>query len=163
MAAPFMALTIPLEKILMKRDTCLPFLGVSALIAATLAASPAVALGPRIPDPIPPLIERGDVTIGFHTVASGFVAPVTATFAPDEFETRFSRTLRAADVHLSLLDVAEVSRLATAVIDANPTPELGAQARLLQGASASSDAVISSRDVAGQEPQLSMRFCSAGP
>ena len=89
MAAPFMALTIPLEKILMKRDTCLPFLGVSALIAATLAASPAVALGPRIPDPIPPLIERGDVTIGFHTVASGFVAPVTATFAPDDDDNLF--------------------------------------------------------------------------
>ena len=50
----------------------------------------------------------------------------------DEFETRLSRTLRAADVHLALVDVAEVSRLAAAVMDANPTPDLGAQARLLQ-------------------------------
>ena len=57
---------------------------------------------------------------------------LAATRTPsDEFETRFSRTLRAADVHLSLLDIAEVSRLATAVIDANPPFELGAQARLL--------------------------------
>ena len=49
----------------------------------------------------------------------------------DEFETRLSRTLRAADVHFLLVDIAEVSRLVTAVIDANPTPDLGAQARLL--------------------------------
>src|SRR5260370_35385172 len=67
----------------MKRDTCLPFLGLSALIAATFATSPAVALGPRIPDPIPPLIQRGDVTIGLHTVASGFGTPEKATFAPN--------------------------------------------------------------------------------
>jgi glucose/arabinose dehydrogenase len=73
----------------MRRDTCLPFLGLSALIAATFATSPAVALGPRIPDPIPPLIERGDVTIGLHTVASGFGAPVTATFAPNDKDHLF--------------------------------------------------------------------------
>src|SRR5258708_33494747 len=73
----------------MKRDRCLPFLSLSALIAATFATSPAVALGPRIPDPIPPLIQRGDVTIGLHTVASGFGTPVTATFAPNDKDHLF--------------------------------------------------------------------------
>lgn len=73
----------------MKREASLPFLGLCALIAATFATSPALALGPRIPDPIPPLIERGDVTIGLHTVASGFGTPVTATSAPDDDDHLF--------------------------------------------------------------------------
>lgn len=73
----------------MKRNALLPSLGLSVLIAATFATSPAVALGPRIPDPIPPLIQRGDITIGLHTVASGFVTPVTATSAPDDDDHLF--------------------------------------------------------------------------
>ncbi len=73
----------------MKREASLSFLGICTLIAATLAASPAFALGPRIPDPIPPLIQQGDVTIGLHTVAGGFGTPVTATFAPDDDDHLF--------------------------------------------------------------------------
>lgn len=54
---------------------------VVALLAATVTSA-AHAAGTRVPDPIPDLIQHGDVTVGLDTVASGFVAPVTATFAP---------------------------------------------------------------------------------
>ncbi len=68
----------------MKRVTCWSMAGICSLAAAGLAASSALAVGTRVPDPIPALIERGDVTVGLDNVAGGFVAPVTATFAPKD-------------------------------------------------------------------------------
>ena len=49
-----------------------------------VTSSPGGALGTRVPDPIPALIPQGDITVGLDTVASGFVAPVGATFAPGD-------------------------------------------------------------------------------
>lgn len=57
----------------------------STLAFCLLSASfSAYALGPRVPDPIPTVITTGIVPIGLKTVAKGFVAPVTATFAPND-------------------------------------------------------------------------------
>jgi glucose/arabinose dehydrogenase len=44
----------------------------------------AFGLGPRVPDPIPTVITKGNVLIGLKTVAKGYVMPVTATFAPKD-------------------------------------------------------------------------------
>ena len=57
---------------------------IAVLLASTFLVSPAGALGPRIPDPIPTLIEKGDVTIALETVASGFNGPVHALSAPGD-------------------------------------------------------------------------------
>lgn len=48
------------------------------------AALPAYALGPKVPDPIPAVIAKGDVTVGLTSIAKGFVAPVTATYTPND-------------------------------------------------------------------------------
>ncbi len=56
-----------------------------ALTAVTVGLiSPAGALGPRVPDPVPELIPTGDVIIGLETVASGLDGPVTAVTAPGQ-------------------------------------------------------------------------------
>ena len=62
---------------------------VAALAAAIISPSAAVALGPRIPDPIPGLIAQGDVTVGLETVADGFVNPVGAVTAPGRQHSLF--------------------------------------------------------------------------
>ncbi len=63
--------------------------GVAALAAALLSPSSAIALGPRIPDPIPELIAQGDVTVGLQSVADGFVNPVSAMSAPGQQHSLF--------------------------------------------------------------------------
>ena len=63
----------------------------SALIAATAIAfaGQTMALGPRVPDPIPTLIPQGNVVIDFQTVADGLVTPVAAAVAPDDNKQLF--------------------------------------------------------------------------
>ena len=48
-----------------------------------------MALGPRVPDPIPTLIPQGNVVIDFQTVADGLVTPVAAAVAPDDNKQLF--------------------------------------------------------------------------
>lgn len=55
----------------------------AALLTAGLAG-PALALGPRVPDPIPDPIPMGNVTVHLETVASGLVTPVTGAVAPGD-------------------------------------------------------------------------------
>lgn len=66
-----------------------PLVGITALAASVLSLTPAGALGPRVPDPIPALIQKGDVTVGLSTVADGFVDPVGAVTAPGQDDTLF--------------------------------------------------------------------------
>ena len=57
----------------------------STLAVCLFSASFSVfGLGPRVPDPIPTVITKGNVTIGLKTVAKGYVAPVTATYASND-------------------------------------------------------------------------------
>ena len=57
----------------------------STLAVCLFSASfSAFGLGPRVPDPIPTVITKGNVTIGLKTVAKGYVTPVKATFAPND-------------------------------------------------------------------------------
>ena len=51
----------------------------------------------------------------------------------DGFETGLTRLLRAAHVRLTLSDTAEVQRLAGAVVRAEPSSDLVAQAQLIEG------------------------------
>jgi len=57
--------------------------GIAALMATALAG-PTLALGPRVPDPIPATITPGKVTIHLETVASGLTSPVTGAVAPGD-------------------------------------------------------------------------------
>jgi Glucose / Sorbosone dehydrogenase len=72
----------------MKRR-CYPLGGLIAAAAVVLSTTPAGALGPRIPDPIPAVIQQGDVTVGLETAASGLVNPVGAITAPGIKDTLF--------------------------------------------------------------------------
>lgn len=63
--------------------------GVVATAAALALPTPAAALGPRIPDPIPTLIPQGDVTVGLRTIAGGFVDPVGTAVAPGRNHSMF--------------------------------------------------------------------------
>jgi len=59
----------------------------SAVITAlllTVMTGPALALGPRVPDPIPDPIQPGTITIGLETVATGLANPVTGAVAPGD-------------------------------------------------------------------------------
>ncbi len=67
----------------------LSFAGAVAAATALLGLTPAGALGPRVPDPIPALIPTGDVTVALDTVASGFVNPVGGVTAPGQDDTLF--------------------------------------------------------------------------
>ena len=67
----------------------LSFAGAVAAATALLGITPAGALGPRVPDPIPALIPTGDVTVALNTVASGFVNPVGGVTAPGQDDTLF--------------------------------------------------------------------------
>ena len=62
---------------------------VATTTALAAGAAAVGALGPRLPNPIPALIPQGDVTIGLEQVASGFVSPVGATYAPGDKETLY--------------------------------------------------------------------------
>lgn len=57
--------------------------GMAALLATALAG-PTLALGPRLPDPIPEPIPQGNLTINLETIASGLHNPVTGAVAPGD-------------------------------------------------------------------------------
>lgn len=59
-------------------------IGIGAVMALSVGAATAGALGARVPDPIPALIQHGNITIGLQPVASGLVGPVTGTYAEDD-------------------------------------------------------------------------------
>ncbi len=67
----------------------LSFAGVVAAATALAGITPAGALGPRVPDPIPTLIPTGDVTVALDTVADGLVNPVGGVTAPGHDDTLF--------------------------------------------------------------------------
>lgn len=67
----------------------LSFAGAVAAATALLGITPAGALGPRVPDPIPTLIPTGDVTVALNTVASGLVNPVGGVTASGQDDTLF--------------------------------------------------------------------------
>jgi glucose/arabinose dehydrogenase len=56
----------------------------AAALLTTSLASPALAFGARVPDPIPALIAPGTVTVHLQTLASGLVSPVTGAVAPGD-------------------------------------------------------------------------------
>lgn len=57
---------------------------ITATLALLIGLAPFSAWAVRIPDPIPAVIGKGDITIGLKTVAKGLNNPVTATFAPND-------------------------------------------------------------------------------
>ncbi len=67
----------------------LSFAGVVAAATALAGLTPAGALGPRVPDPIPALIPQGDITVALDTVADGLVNPVGGVTAPGQDDTLF--------------------------------------------------------------------------
>lgn len=76
---------------------------IAAAGGALLTATTAFALGPRVPDPIPGVIPKGDVTIGLKPVATGLNNPVTATHNGIDNKTLFvveqNGKIWAVDVH----------------------------------------------------------------
>ena len=63
--------------------------GIGAVMALFSGAALAGALGPRVPDPIPAVIQHGNITIGLQPVASGLVGPVSATHDGDDADTLY--------------------------------------------------------------------------
>ena len=61
----------------------------AAALLTTSLASPALAFGARVPDPIPPLVAPGTVTGPLQTLASGLVSPVTGCVAPGDHKHLF--------------------------------------------------------------------------
>ena len=61
-----------------------PLVALAVVGAVAFVASSVGALGARVPDPIPDLIQKGDVTVGLDVVAEGLNNPVTATSAPGD-------------------------------------------------------------------------------
>ena len=57
---------------------------VIAALLLMVMAGPALALGPRVPDPIPTPIPQGRVTVDLETVATGLRNPVTGAVAPGD-------------------------------------------------------------------------------
>jgi glucose/arabinose dehydrogenase len=57
---------------------------VAAALLATALAGPALALGPRVPDPIPDPIPTGRLTVQLEMVAAGLANPVTGAVAPGD-------------------------------------------------------------------------------
>ncbi len=66
------------------------------------AAMPAYALGPKVPDPIPTVIPKGDVSVRLTSIAKGFVAPITATYAPNDKNRLYVAELNGKIWSLSL-------------------------------------------------------------
>ena len=63
---------------------------VTGIVTVAVAVAGQVwALGPRVPDPIPEVIQQGNVSVGLETVADGFVDPVAAAVAPGDKETLY--------------------------------------------------------------------------
>jgi glucose/arabinose dehydrogenase len=54
-----------------------------------LTAGAALALGPRVVDPLPDPIVKGNVTVRLKPIASGFTTPVTATYTKAAEDTLF--------------------------------------------------------------------------
>ena len=69
----------------MKIRTKPAVLAIGAL-STLMIAGPSSALGSRVPDPIPALIAKGDVTVSLSTVASGLLNPVASAVAPGDDE-----------------------------------------------------------------------------
>lgn len=68
----------------MNRITSRSVTAVALVATVGLVASTVAALGPRVPDPIPDLIESGDVAVSLDVVADDLLNPVTATSAPGD-------------------------------------------------------------------------------
>ena len=66
------------------------------------AALPAYALGPKVPDPIPTVITKGDVSVRLTSIARGLVNPVTATYAPNDKNRLYVAELNGKIWSLSL-------------------------------------------------------------